>query len=132
MCHTGTARSLAAILFGLFLGRNCAREIHAVIGPYYCGVGANRVYGRDLVEAHYRACLYAGINVAGTNAEVMPSQWEYQVGPCEGVSVADELWVSRVCRLLDLHRLSSGILSVCDRSVVTVCRGRGSTLGSLF
>ena len=23
-------------------------------GPYYCGVGASRVYGRDIVEAHYR------------------------------------------------------------------------------
>merc|ERR1711981_1212785 len=23
-------------------------------GPYYCGVGANKVYGRDVVEAHYR------------------------------------------------------------------------------
>lgn len=43
-------------------------------GPYYCGVGADKVYGRDIVEAHYRACLYAGINIAGTNAEVMPSQ----------------------------------------------------------
>merc|ERR1712002_303838 len=31
-------------------------------GPYYCGVGASRVYGRDIVEAHYRCCLYAGIN----------------------------------------------------------------------
>ncbi len=30
-------------------------------GPYYCGVGASSVYGRDVVEAHYRACFYAGI-----------------------------------------------------------------------
>lgn len=43
-------------------------------GPYYCGVGASKVYGRDIVEAHYKACLYAGIKIAGTNAEVMPSQ----------------------------------------------------------
>lgn len=43
-------------------------------GPYYCGVGANKVYGRHIVEAHYRSCLYAGINVSGTNAEVMPAQ----------------------------------------------------------
>ena len=43
-------------------------------GPYYCGVGANNVNGRSLVEAHYKACLYAGIKIAGTNAEVMPSQ----------------------------------------------------------
>ena len=43
-------------------------------GPYYCGVGANNVYGRVVVEAHYRACMYAGVNIAGTNAEVMPGQ----------------------------------------------------------
>lgn len=43
-------------------------------GPYYCGVGANKVYARDIVEAHYRACLYAGINISGSNAEVMPAQ----------------------------------------------------------
>jgi glutamine synthetase len=55
-------------------------------GPYYCGVGTGKVYCRDIVEAHYRACLYAGIRISGTNAEVMPSQWEYQVGPCEGIS----------------------------------------------
>ena len=49
-------------------------------GPYYCGVGAARVYGRDIETAHVRCCLYAGIKVSGTNAEVMPAQWEYQVG----------------------------------------------------
>lgn len=43
-------------------------------GPYYCGVGADKAYGRDVVEAHYRACLYAGVKIAGTNAEVMPAQ----------------------------------------------------------
>lgn len=64
-------------------------------GPYYCGVGANRVKGRQIVEAHYRACLYAGVKIAGSNAEVMPSQWEYQVGPCEGIEMGDHLWVSR-------------------------------------
>ena len=36
-------------------------------GPYYCGVGAGKVFGRDIVEAHYRACLYAGIRVSGRN-----------------------------------------------------------------
>ncbi|XP_015914705.1 glutamine synthetase isoform X2 [Parasteatoda tepidariorum] len=64
-------------------------------GPYYCGIGATKAYGRDIVEAHYRACLYAGINVGGTNAEVMPAQWEFQVGPCEGTSIGDEVWMSR-------------------------------------
>lgn len=48
-------------------------------GPYYCGVGADKVFGRDIVEAHYKACLYAGVKICGTNAEVMPAQWEFQV-----------------------------------------------------
>ena len=69
-------------------------------GPYYCGVGANKVYGRDIVTAHLRACLYAGIRVSGTNAEVMPAQWEFQVGPTEGIHMGDDLWVARYI----LHR----------------------------
>lgn len=44
------------------------------IGPYYCGVGANKVYGREVVEAHFRACMHAGIKISGINAESMPSQ----------------------------------------------------------
>lgn len=54
-------------------------------GPYYCGVGTGKVFCRDIVESHYKACLYAGIAISGTNAEVMPAQWEYQVGPCSGI-----------------------------------------------
>ncbi|KAI8814189.1 glutamine synthetase 2, partial [Cladochytrium replicatum] len=64
-------------------------------GPYYCGVGANKVFGRDIVEAHWRACVYAGVNISGTNAEVMPAQWEFQVGPCLGIDMGDHLWVAR-------------------------------------
>jgi len=71
-------------------------------GPYYCGVGANKVYGRDIVEAHYRACLFSGVKIAGTNAEVMPAQWEFQVGPCEGIQMGDDLWMGRYL----LHRVA--------------------------
>ena len=41
-------------------------------GPYYCSVGAAYCYGRVIMDAHYKACLYAGLKVAGTNAETMP------------------------------------------------------------
>jgi len=64
-------------------------------GPYYCSVGANLAFGRPIVEAHYRACLYAGIRISGVNAEVMPGQWEFQVGPCEGIDASDQLWLAR-------------------------------------
>ena len=44
-------------------------------GPYYCSVGIDRCYGRAVMEAgHYKACLYAGIKIAGSNKEVMPAQ----------------------------------------------------------
>jgi len=71
-------------------------------GPYYCSAGANVNFGRPIVEAHYRACLYAGIKIAGINAEVMPGQWEFQVGPCEGIDIGDHLWAARYL----MHRLS--------------------------
>ncbi|AJI74433.1 glutamine synthetase, beta-Grasp domain protein [Francisella philomiragia subsp. philomiragia ATCC 25015] len=49
-------------------------------GPYYCSAGNSKTYGRDLVEAHMQACLDAGILFYGINAEVMPGQWEFQIG----------------------------------------------------
>src|ERR687892_431332 len=64
-------------------------------GGYYCGVGADEVFGRDIVEAHLDACLTAGLHLSGINAEVMPGQWEFQVGPVAPPQVADELWVAR-------------------------------------
>jgi glutamine synthetase len=43
--------------------------------------------------------LYAGVKVAGINAEVMAGQWEYQVGPCEGISSGDDTWMARYIML---------------------------------
>lgn len=64
-------------------------------GPYYCGVGADNIYGRELIEAHLEACLRAGLQVSGINAEVMPGQWEFQVGPLGPLAAADQLWLAR-------------------------------------
>jgi glutamine synthetase len=64
-------------------------------GGYYCGIGADEVFGRDIVEAHMDACLTAGLHLSGINAEVMPGQWEFQIGPVGPPQVADELWVAR-------------------------------------
>ena len=64
-------------------------------GGYYCGVGSDEVFGRPIVEAHLDNCLEAGLGIAGINAEVMPGQWEFQVGPLGPPEVADQLWVAR-------------------------------------
>ena len=64
-------------------------------GGYYCGVGSDEVFGRPIVEAHMDACLKAGLGISGINAEVMPAQWEFQIGPVGAPAVADELWLAR-------------------------------------
>lgn len=64
-------------------------------GPYYCGTGGSYMYGREIADAHYKACLYAGIQISGINAEVAPGQWEFQVGPAVGIDQGDELWMGR-------------------------------------
>ena len=64
-------------------------------GGYYCGIGADEVFGRDVVEAHFAACIKAGLSIAGINAEVMPGQWEFQIGPLGPTETSDQLWVAR-------------------------------------
>lgn len=65
-------------------------------GPYYCSVGSNKTFGgRAVVNTAVDYMLAAGLNVSGANAEVAPGQWEYQIGPCEGIDAGDQLWISR-------------------------------------
>ena len=71
-------------------------------GPYYCGVGAGRVVGREIIEEHTQACLDAGLMIEGTNAEVMPGQWEFQIGAADALTVGDHMHVARWL----LHRIA--------------------------
>ncbi|MEO1263406.1 MAG: glutamine synthetase beta-grasp domain-containing protein [Bacteroidota bacterium] len=64
-------------------------------GPYYCSVGANRAYGREIVEEHLDLCLDAGLNVEGINAEVAAGQWEFQIFAKGARSAGDQIWVAR-------------------------------------
>ena len=77
-------------------------------GPYYCGAGSQNIFGREVVEDHARACIAAGVLFYGINAEVMPGQWEFQIGyrgmeneDCGALRVADDVWVARYL----LHRV---------------------------
>lgn len=71
-------------------------------GPFYCGVGADEVFGRNLVTEHTNACIRAGIMIFGINAEVMPGQWEFQIGyrginseSADPLNTSDHLWIAR-------------------------------------
>ena len=63
-------------------------------GPFYCGVGGDNAIGRDCVEKTFARCLAAGLSLTGLNAEVAPSQWEFQVCT-HGINCADQLMMLR-------------------------------------
>ena len=64
-------------------------------GQFYCSVGPENAFGRQLAEEHLELCINAGIKISGINAEVAPGQWEFQIGPCIGIEQGDHLWVAR-------------------------------------
>ena len=64
-------------------------------GPYYCGVGGSKAFGRQIVEEHFDFCLEAGLNVEGINAEVAAGQWEFQIFAKGAHSAGDQIWMAR-------------------------------------
>jgi glutamine synthetase len=64
-------------------------------GDYYCGIGADSVIGRNIVEEHMNMCIEIGLDISGINAEVLLGQWEYQIGPVTPLNGSDQLWISR-------------------------------------
>lgn len=64
-------------------------------GKSYCAVGGDRSFYRNLSTQHLQYCLKAGIEICGTNAEVTPLQWEWQIGVCNALKVSDDLLMSR-------------------------------------
>lgn len=64
-------------------------------GPFYCSVGAEFNIGRNIVEEHLDACIEAGLNIEGVNAEVMKGQWEYQVFAKGAKASGDQVWMAR-------------------------------------
>ena len=63
-------------------------------GLYYCGITED-TSERLIVEKHLIACLEAGLNISGMNAEVVRGQWEFQIGPCVGIESGDHLTLAR-------------------------------------
>lgn len=93
-------------------------------GPFYCGVGSDEVFGRELVEDHLTACIAADLPICGINSEVMPGQWEFQVGPSSALDVADGLVLARwiLYRLGEKH----GVTVKLDPKPVAELNGAGA------
>jgi len=77
-------------------------------GDYYCGVGAENVAGRAIMDEHLDYCLSCGLEITGTNAEVALGQWEYQLFSTDALEAADNLWISRYIleRVAERHNCS--------------------------
>ena len=86
-------------------------------GPTTAG-GSSKIRGRELVEQHTTWCE-AGLAISGTNAEVMPGQWEFQIGPADTVTVGDHLWMARylLYRAGELHGLEISIEAKPERGL---------------
>lgn len=78
-------------------------------GPFYCGVGPESAYGRALAEAHMDACIKCGLMISGINAEVMPGQWEFQIGPAGPLQMPDHVMIARWL----LHRIGEDMGIIC-------------------
>jgi glutamine synthetase len=72
-----------------------AKGFPAPQGQYYCSVGANNAFGRNIIEEHLDTCLEAGLNIGGINAEVATGQWEFQTFAKGAKRAGDETWVAR-------------------------------------
>jgi glutamine synthetase len=71
----------------------------------YCGIGYEKVLGREIMEEHLDACLSAGLKITDINAERWLGQWEYSL-MSEGNSVNEnDLWLSKyfLIRLCEKH-----------------------------
>ncbi len=64
-------------------------------GQYYCSIGSENAFGRELINTFIEHCVLAELGLYGTNAEVAPGQWEFQIGTVRGIAAAHELWIAR-------------------------------------
>jgi glutamine synthetase len=81
-------------------------SIHSLQGNFYCSNIWPNILHRNITIQHYQACLKANIKCSGMNAEVSPSQWEFQIGPVVGIEAADQLHISRFLleRIAESHQ----------------------------
>ena len=64
-------------------------------GQYYCSIGAKNSFGRPVMEDFLENILFAGLSVSGINGEIGPGQWEFQIGPVEGIDAGDQMYLAR-------------------------------------
>ena len=62
---------------------------------YYCSPINQPQIGNKIAMEHLEACIKANLNISGINAEVVINQWEFQIGPVEGIDAGNQLMIAR-------------------------------------
>ncbi len=74
---------------------------------FYCSHLNQDQLGVKIAHTHLMACAKAGIKISGINAEVVPGQWEFQIGPVEGIDAGTHMMAARY--LLERIAMNEGI-----------------------
>lgn len=60
----------------------------------------DKLIAQSIIDAYYRSCLHAGIKIYSAKCKL--SQLIFQIGPCIGIKIADDLCMARYL----LHRIA--------------------------
>lgn len=74
---------------------------------FYCSHINQDQLSVKIAHNHLMACVKAGIKISGLNAEVVPGQWEFQIGPVEGINAGHHMMAARY--LLERIAINEGI-----------------------
>ncbi len=91
-------------------------------GVHYCGDSCDNIE-RKIAEEHMHACIKTGLQISGINSEVSNFQWEFQIGPCEGILAADELIIARY--LLQRIAEKYNVIIIYDPKPINTINGSG-------
>jgi len=58
-------------------------------------VGIMRRAGHRLSEAHFRACLYSGLQITNQHSGKFKGEWSFELGAGDGMTIADQLVIAR-------------------------------------
>ncbi len=65
--------------------------------------------GRQFAEQALQHCLQAGLKINEVSQGSAPNTWAFKLAPMDGVSLGDEIWLSRhvISRLAERHHLAA-------------------------
>lgn len=77
-------------------------------GEYYCGINRASYKETKIMEEFLNKCIEINIIISGINQEVECTQWEYQIGPLEGIELAHQMTIAKyillkICEKYDLY-----------------------------